>query len=88
MPTTRHDNVVVARARRYLDRLLDDLARKLAPRVADEIAPRFNREIESWVATLEVMSDPALMADLQRANKEPDEDAQPYEEVRRGRGPS
>lgn len=71
---------------RYLDSLLDRAAQKIAPRVADKLVPQMREEYESWLATIETMTDPELVADLREAASEADEDSQDYEEIRRELG--
>jgi hypothetical protein len=71
---------------RYLDSLLDRAAQKLAPRVADQLVPQMREEYESWLATIETMTDPQLVSDLREADSEGDEDSQDYEEIRRELG--
>jgi hypothetical protein len=67
---------------RYLLRLLDATADRIADRVADRLATDYKAQME----TLEVLKDDEAMEDLRRASQEPDEDAQPYEDVRRELG--
>jgi hypothetical protein len=54
-------------------------------RVERDLAPRLAR-YDEWVATIEVMKDAELVADLKRADAESDEDARPYSEIRRELG--
>ncbi len=75
---------------RYVDSLLDRTAQKLAPRIADQVReqviPQIREEYESWLATIETMTDSELASDLRMADAEGDEDAQDYEEIRRELG--
>jgi hypothetical protein len=62
--------------RGYLLRLLDRATERLEERVEHRLTERVE-------ATLDVLSDPKLMGDLARADAQADEDARPYDEIRR-----
>jgi hypothetical protein len=66
------ENPVVARVSRYLDRLFDRLGDRVGDRVADRLE-----------ATVDVATDPMLLKDLHEADAQADEDARPYDEIRR-----
>jgi hypothetical protein len=72
VPRTQEQNPVVARLSGYLDRLFS--------RVEERVEARIVERVE---ATIDVMSDPALLADLRRADDQPDEEARPLDEVMR-----
>jgi hypothetical protein len=65
---------------RYLDRLFSGVADRIADRVADRLSDEWRLE------SFELLIDPDAMEDLRRAARESDEDARPYEEVRRELG--
>jgi len=50
------------------------------------LADGLHRLRERLEATLDVLTDPALMRDLAHADSQPDEDARPYDEIRRDLG--
>jgi hypothetical protein len=62
--------------REYLIRLFD---RALTDRVEDRVEKKL-------AATFEIVTDEKLMADLRRADQQADEDARPYDEIRRDLG--
>lgn len=64
----------------YVVRLFD---RVVTERAASRAESRVERRLE---ATLDVMTDPKLMDDLRRAEGQADEDARPYDEIRRDLG--
>lgn len=68
---------VVGRLNRYLDRLLDKTAERLAPRVADQL------DLDSRIATLEVLTDEEALDDLRAAQEDSQEDLKDYDEIRR-----
>ncbi len=72
VPVQNRDHLVLGRLSSYLDKLFD----RLGERVGDRVAERLE-------ATWDAMTDRELMDDLRRADKQPDEDALPYEEIRR-----
>jgi hypothetical protein len=72
MPTKNRDLAVVEHLSRYLDRLFERLEERVEGRVVKRVE-----------ATLDVLTDPALMADLRRADTQPDSEARPFEEIRR-----
>jgi hypothetical protein len=83
VPTkSRPSSAVGERLTGYLLRLLDATADRIADRVADRLATDYKAQLE----TLEVLKDDGAVEDLRRASQEPDEDAQPYEDVRRELG--
>ena len=90
MSRLRERNTVTVRLNGYVDKLLDRLAERLVPRVEAkieaDIKPRIAAEYESWLATIDVATDAALVGDLQEADSEADRDARPYEEIRRELG--
>jgi hypothetical protein len=47
------------------------------------VAERLTEDVDSLIATAEVIADPELRADLLQADLEPDDDARSYEEIRR-----
>jgi hypothetical protein len=60
-------------------------------RYLDSLFGRFEQRIETRVverveATLDVLGDPALMADLRESEAQSDEEARPFEEIRRELG--
>jgi hypothetical protein len=73
----------VAALSRYLDRLFARAADRLADQLAPRVAERLTEDVDSLIATAEVIADPELRADLRQADLEPDEDARSYEEIRR-----
>ncbi|MBI4349172.1 MAG: hypothetical protein HY553_20205 [Elusimicrobia bacterium] len=75
MPVKNRQHVVVEHLSRYLDRLFTRLEERVETRVVERVE-----------ATLDVLTDPALMADLRRADAQPDEDARPFEEIGRDLG--
>jgi hypothetical protein len=80
MPTTLRESSAARRARDYLARLFD---RYVTERVELRVENRMAARLE---ATVDVLSDPALMADLDRAKEQADEDARAYSEIRRDLG--
>lgn len=72
MPVKNAPNAVAERMSRYLDRLFSRIEERVESRVVERVE-----------ATLDVMTDSALMEDLRRADAQPDEDARPYEEITR-----
>jgi hypothetical protein len=70
---------VVERMRGYLLRLLDRATERLEGRVEHRLTERLE-------ATLDVLTDPKLMRDLEHADAQPDDDARPYNEIRRDLG--
>jgi len=65
---------------RIYQRLADSLTRRTGAVVLSE------EEYREYRATMEVLEDPIAMEALRRADEEPDEDARPYEEIRRELG--
>jgi hypothetical protein len=63
----------------YFCRLLDRATERVEARVENRLASRLD-------ATLDVLTDPKLMEDLRRADAQADEDARPYDEIRRDLG--
>lgn len=74
MPLT-HGNAVTERLSRYVDKLFEHLADRLAPHIAERLE-----------ATLDVLTDPGALDDLRLAAEESDDEARPYEEIRRELG--
>lgn len=73
-------NQVVARMSGYLDRLFSRVGQRVENRLVERVEHRVVERVE---ATLDVLSDHALLEDLQKADAEPDEEARPLEEVMR-----
>ena len=73
------ESAVAERMRSYLLRLLDRATERLEGRVEHRLTERLE-------ATLDVLTDPKLMRDLEHADAQPDEDARPYDEIRRDLG--
>jgi hypothetical protein len=65
---------VVARVMRYFDRLFE--------RVEDRVEARVVERVE---ATLDVLADPELVSDLEKADRQADSDARPFDEIRAAR---
>ena len=72
MRVSDRDAPVVRSMTAYLDRLLS--------RVGDRVAERVFERVE---ATIDVLTDRRLLADLSRADEEPDDEAVPLDELRR-----
>jgi hypothetical protein len=82
MPSpTRVD--IADRMSRYIDRLFASVAERVADRVSDRLDHRIS-ELEAHLATIEVAMDAEAMADLREA--EPDDEAVPYDVVRKELG--
>jgi hypothetical protein len=64
------------RVRTYLVRLFDRV-------VTERVEDRVGRRLE---ATVDVLTDPALIEDLRQADAQPDQEARPYDEIRRDLG--
>jgi hypothetical protein len=79
MPSGLRESAALERMRGYLLRLLDRATERLEGRVEDRVTERLD-------ATLDVLTDPKLMDDLRRADSQADEDARPYNEIRRDLG--
>jgi hypothetical protein len=79
MPNGLRASTPLERMRAYLLRLLDSATERLEDRVEHRLTERLE-------ATLDVLSDPKLMSDLERADSQADEDARPYDEIRRDLG--
>jgi hypothetical protein len=62
--------------REYLVRLFDRA-------VTERVENRVEKKLE---ATFDIITDEKLMADLRRADQQADEDARPYDEIRRDLG--
>lgn len=75
MVVKNRQHAVVEHLSRYLDRLFS--------RVEERVETRIVERVE---ATLDVMTDTALMEDLRKADAQPDEDARPFEEIMRDLG--
>jgi hypothetical protein len=71
MPSQK-DQAVRERMSRYLDSLFSRFEERIEARVVERVE-----------ATLDVLEDPELMADLRKADAQPDEDARPFEDIRR-----
>jgi hypothetical protein len=83
VPTIQHHSSGIhERLSSYIDRLLVGVADRIAERVADRLATDYKAQLEA----VEVLRDDEAVEDLRRASQEPDEDAQPYEDVRRELG--
>jgi hypothetical protein len=76
MPTKSRSVQPVERVRSYLLRIFDRV-------VTDRVEHRIEQRVS---ATLDVLTDPGLMSDLREADAQPDEDARPYDEIRRDLG--
>ncbi|MEJ7566993.1 MAG: hypothetical protein WKF41_01900 [Gaiellaceae bacterium] len=66
---------VVEHLSRYLDKLFTRVESRVEARVVERVE-----------ATIDVLSDPALLDDLRRADKQPDEEARPFNEIARDLG--
>ena len=73
------ESSAVRRMTGYFCRLLDRATERVEARVENRLASRLD-------ATLDVLTDPKLMEDLRRADAQADEDARPYDEIRRDLG--
>jgi hypothetical protein len=80
--THLHDGSVGQRLSHYLDRLLDGAADRLAPRVADRVAA----QLDSRIATLEVLLDQDALDDLRASSEDAETDLTEYERIRREAG--
>jgi FtsZ-interacting cell division protein YlmF len=89
---TRYLERLFAAADRASERVKDGAANRVADRLADALSRRTAvvvldpEQYEDYKATLETLEDPEAMASLQRAATESDDDARPYEDVRRELG--
>jgi hypothetical protein len=88
----RRDRETLSRVNRYLERLFEPLAERVARRVEDRLVRSEDRlgelieHLETLVAQLEILQDPATVEDLRADEVESDEDARPYDEIRRELG--
>ena len=85
MPIVDRQSELARRVSRYLERIFDPLADRVADKVVDRLSETL-AEVEAHVATLEVLLDDEAMDDLRAADAASDEDARPYEEIRRELG--
>jgi hypothetical protein len=79
MPGGLRESTALERMRGYLLRLLDRATERIEGRVESRLTERLE-------ATLDVLTDEKLMSDLERADSQADEDARPYNEIRRDLG--
>jgi hypothetical protein len=79
MPGGLRESTTLERMRGYLLRLLDRATERIEGRVESRLTERLE-------ATLDVLTDEKLMSDLERADSQADEDARPYNEIRRDLG--
>ena len=79
MRSALRDSWSLERMRGYLLRLLDRATERLEERVEHRLTERVE-------ATIDVLADPKLMGDLERADAQADEDARSYDEIRRDLG--
>lgn len=81
-----------AAADRASERVKDGVANRVADRLADALTRRSAVVVldaetyEDYRATVETLEDPEAMESLRRAEAESDEDARPYEDIRRELG--
>jgi len=79
-------------AGRVTDRVKDRVADRIADRLADALTRRSSavvlteQEYREYVATMEVLEDAEAMEALVEADKQPDEEARSYDEIRRELG--
>jgi hypothetical protein len=89
---TRYLESLFSGAGRMADHLKDRVADRVADRLADAVSRRSHavvlseREYAEYVATVEVLDDPELMAAMRESDKQADEDARSYDEIRRELG--
>lgn len=79
MPVTTRDSVVKERVTQALARLFEPLVKPMIDRA-------FEERFEDYMETMEILSDPETMEALSRADAQPDDEARPYEEIRRELG--
>jgi hypothetical protein len=73
------ESAVRARLTHYLSRLFEPVVQ---PMIEREVAERF----EDYLETVEILADPEAMESLRRADAQPDDEARPYEDIRRELG--
>jgi hypothetical protein len=76
---TTRESAVRARLTSYLARLFEPV---VTPIIEREVAERF----EDYLETMEILADPEAMESLRRAEAQPDDEARPYEDIRRELG--
>jgi PHD/YefM family antitoxin component YafN of YafNO toxin-antitoxin module len=89
---TRYLEGLFSGAGRVADHLKDRVADRVADRLADAVSRRSHavvlseRDYAEYMATVEVLDDPELMAALRESDAQPDDDARSYDEIRRDLG--
>jgi hypothetical protein len=79
-------------AERVTERVKDRLAERVADRLADAVTRRSSavvlteQEYREYIETMEVLEDEEAMLALREADKQPDDEARPYDEIRRELG--
>jgi hypothetical protein len=95
-PQTKHPldtETIVGRLSGYLDKLFsgaekvsermkDRVAERVADRVAPKVAARLT-ELETYIATMEILVDDEALEDLRAASAESDSELRDYNEIRR-----
>jgi hypothetical protein len=79
MGTGLREAAALERVRGKLLELFDRATERLESRIEHRVTERLE-------ATADVLTDPALIEDLKQADAQADEDARPYDEIRRDLG--